>query len=212
MGKPSRRAGLLLFALALTLALAFVRAPATLLAAGLQLELAFSSARGWRPRPGLLSALGAQISLPIRARTALRVQDWGAPGSPEELEGELERTREQFRAMGFALEIDAPPRHYFKDMRGTDAGNAFWRQRTREPWGEHAEGDAGQFDKDDLVEAVYDESGDCYSAQVIRYVGNSEWIVLWHDAPDGSADASVVKTKDMKHITFPGTGSLGGVA
>ncbi|CAE8707301.1 unnamed protein product [Polarella glacialis] len=91
------------------------------------------------------------------------------------------------------------PTQYFKEMRSTEAGNAFWRQKYNGKWGEGAEGDAGVFDKDVLVEAKYDD--EWYCAQVSKYVGNSGWLVLWlDDLPDGSPQASVVETKDMKLI------------
>mmetsp|Transcript_52632 Transcript_52632/g.94478 ORF Transcript_52632/g.94478 Transcript_52632/m.94478 type:complete len:153 (+) Transcript_52632:49-507(+) len=98
---------------------------------------------------------------------------------------------------------DDPPRNYFQEMRATPAGNKFWARRTEEAWGEKASGDAGCFDKDDLVEAVYSGDGEWYCAQVMKYVGNSDWIVLWHDdMPDENLKASVVSTKDMKHISL----------
>mmetsp|Transcript_112696 Transcript_112696/g.224172 ORF Transcript_112696/g.224172 Transcript_112696/m.224172 type:complete len:175 (+) Transcript_112696:49-573(+) len=101
-------------------------------------------------------------------------------------------------------QVDAEvPRQYFKEMRNTDAGNAFWRRRTDDKWGEFAEGNPGKFDKDDLVEAVYDDTGTSYCAQVVRYVGNDDWLVLWvDDLPEESAQASVVATADMKHISI----------
>mmetsp|Transcript_60907 Transcript_60907/g.170320 ORF Transcript_60907/g.170320 Transcript_60907/m.170320 type:complete len:174 (-) Transcript_60907:124-645(-) len=154
---------------------------------------------------GILAVLAAAIT-PLSQCFALTSMPPRAD-SPDDLEG----VQSQLRGMGFALEKDfqgadgdtqalAAPRMYYKEMQGTEVGNAFWRQRTTDKWGERAEGDAGQFDKDDLVEATYPGSEERYCAQVMRYVGNSDWIVLWYDAPEGSAQASVVKTKDMEHV------------
>jgi len=102
-------------------------------------------------------------------------------------------------------ENSSSPRMYYREMRSTEVGNAFWRQSTTEKWGELASGDAGKFDKDDLVEALYPDSNNVwYCAQVVRYIGNSNWIVFWvDDMEEGTAQASVVKTKDMHHVKLP---------
>mmetsp|Transcript_73163 Transcript_73163/g.171608 ORF Transcript_73163/g.171608 Transcript_73163/m.171608 type:complete len:157 (-) Transcript_73163:206-676(-) len=93
------------------------------------------------------------------------------------------------------------PRMYFQEDRGTSLGKAFWGRSTDEKWGEFAEGDAGRFDKDDLVEAKYPGTDDWYCAQVMKYIGDSDWIIQWmDDMPDDSARASVVATTEMKHI------------
>lgn len=137
---------------------------------------------------------------------------WALPraahgGAEEDL---LESTRSHLRELGLPLEKDFPrgeenassPRMYYREMRSTEVGNAFWRQSTTEKWGEFASGDAGKFDKDDLVEALYpDSNNEWYCAQVMRYIGNSNWIVFWvDDMEEGMAQASVIKTKDMNHI------------
>mmetsp|Transcript_39510 Transcript_39510/g.92926 ORF Transcript_39510/g.92926 Transcript_39510/m.92926 type:complete len:179 (+) Transcript_39510:76-612(+) len=98
------------------------------------------------------------------------------------------------------------PKHYYGHMQGTPLGGAFWRRKFDGQWGEYATGDAGKFDKDDLVEAMYDD-GEYYAGQVMKYVGNSEWIVLWLDdlSDDHYEDvpkASTIKTKDMRHLVY----------
>eukprot|EP00929_Paragymnodinium_shiwhaense_P089595 TRINITY_DN49750_c0_g1_i1.p1 TRINITY_DN49750_c0_g1~~TRINITY_DN49750_c0_g1_i1.p1 ORF type:complete len:169 (-),score=20.26 TRINITY_DN49750_c0_g1_i1:115-621(-) len=114
------------------------------------------------------------------------------------------------RAAG-AADLPPPPRHYYQHMRGEPLGNAFWRQSTKDKWGEKAEGDAGQFDKDDMVEAQLTGSddpgeGEWYSAQVMKYIGNGDWVVMWiDDLPnyEESPKASVVHTSLMRHIPSP---------
>ncbi|CAE7349332.1 unnamed protein product [Symbiodinium natans] len=93
------------------------------------------------------------------------------------------------------------PRMYYQENRGTPLGKAFWGRSTTEKWGEFAEGDPGKFDKDDLVEAKYPGTDDWYCAQVMKYIGEGDWIIQWmDDMPDDAAKASVVPTKEMKHV------------
>jgi len=100
-----------------------------------------------------------------------------------------------------SADIQSPPTHYYREMRATPAGNAFWAQKSDVKWGEFETGDPGAFDKDDLVEAIYPGSDEWCSGQIMKYVGNSNWIVMWlDDVPEDGAQASVVKTKDIKHI------------
>ncbi|CAK9090218.1 unnamed protein product [Durusdinium trenchii] len=87
------------------------------------------------------------------------------------------------------------PRMYYPEDRGTAKGGAFWGRSTEEQWGEFASGEAGSFDKDDLVEGKYPGTEDWYCAQVMKYIGQGDWIVMWvDDMPDDSAKASVLKT------------------
>uniref|UniRef100_A0A7S0FIP9 Uncharacterized protein n=1 Tax=Pyrodinium bahamense TaxID=73915 RepID=A0A7S0FIP9_9DINO len=160
-------------------------------------------ANAWPIRRPSLQIAGCKVAAALASRA-------GAGETPDELEA----MRAQLREMGIALEKDFQgdaqgaekqplngPRQYYREMRGTEVGNAFWRRKFEGAWGQFAEGEAGAFDLDDLVEAVYPGSDKRFSAQVKRYTGNGDWIVVWmDDLPEGSAQASVVKTKDMKHI------------
>eukprot|EP00930_Biecheleria_cincta_P099282 TRINITY_DN90917_c0_g1_i1.p1 TRINITY_DN90917_c0_g1~~TRINITY_DN90917_c0_g1_i1.p1 ORF type:complete len:211 (+),score=39.03 TRINITY_DN90917_c0_g1_i1:57-635(+) len=101
-------------------------------------------------------------------------------------------------------QTDAPgPRMYSRAMRETELGNAFWRRTFDGEWGQKASGDAGAFDLDDAVEARYPGTDDWYCGSVKKYIGHSDWIVLWvDDVPDDDVQASVIKTKDMRQIFY----------
>lgn len=93
------------------------------------------------------------------------------------------------------------PRMYYQEDRGTPKGGAFWGRSTEEKWGEFASGEAGRFDKDDLVQAVYPGSQEVYCAQVMKYIGSGDWIVMWvDDMPEDFAKASVLKMDEMEHV------------
>ncbi|CAK0807408.1 unnamed protein product, partial [Prorocentrum cordatum] len=90
-------------------------------------------------------------------------------------------------------------------VRGTAEGGAFWRRTTDQKWGEFAEGEGGAFDKDDLVEAVFTVDGEWYSGQIMKYVGDGSWIVMWlDDLPEGSEEikASTVVGKNIRHMSY----------
>merc|ERR1719401_2296020 len=140
-----------------------------------------------------LSALGCLVAafLVVRAvcPKSLNWVSWRAP-TPRK-PGVLARAAEAEQGQ---------VRRYTREMRGTPEGGKFWGRKTDEKWGEYAEGNAGKFDKDDLVEAKFPETDDWYSAQVMRYVGDGDWIVMWlDDMPEECEDqASMVKTADMR--------------
>eukprot|EP00913_Durusdinium_trenchii_P021119 g19844.t1 len=103
---------------------------------------------------------------PRNVRVACRAQESNGPRMyyPD---WDPERVSDPCRSHSFA---QVP-----QEDRGTAKGGAFWGRSTEEQWGEFASGEAGSFDKDDLVEGKYPGTEDWYCAQVMKYIGQGDW-------------------------------------